>query len=127
MALASHSIPSLTLSTAALLSSVLESHPPSAIIANAEILPQLLELIYDDNQARHHTIIVVGQPSSHAMATVASQVKVLLWPDVEREGFRVEKIISPIPRKFDLLMMQDLLLTQLRTKRCIQRNILPES
>lgn len=63
------------------------------------MLPQLLELIYDDNQARHHTIVVVGQPSAHALATVASKVKVLLWSDVEREGFRVEKIISPVPRE----------------------------
>ena len=47
LALASHSIPSFTLTSKALLSPFLDSHPPSAIITDAEFLPHLLELIYD--------------------------------------------------------------------------------
>jgi hypothetical protein len=62
------------------------------------MLTQVLELIYDAGEAnRNHTIIVVGEPSPQSMASVASRVKVLKWSDVEREGFKVEKIISPLP------------------------------
>ncbi|KAJ7109187.1 hypothetical protein C8R44DRAFT_986224 [Mycena epipterygia] len=103
LALASHSIPSFTLSASNLLSSVLESHPPSAIITHASMLTQILELIYDAGEAnRNHTIVVVGEPSPQAMASVASKVKVLKWADVEREGIRVEKIISPLPKPSDV-------------------------
>ncbi|KAJ7752042.1 hypothetical protein B0H16DRAFT_1547206 [Mycena metata] len=103
LALASHSIPSFTLSASNLLSPVLESHPPSAIITHASMLTQILELIYDAGEAsRNHTIIVVGEPSPQAMASVASKVKVLKWEDVEREGVRVEKIISPLPKPSDV-------------------------
>ncbi|KAJ6546491.1 hypothetical protein DFH09DRAFT_1040107 [Mycena vulgaris] len=103
LALASHSIPSFTLASSSLLASVLESHPPSAIIIHASMLSQILELIYDAGEAsRNHTIVVVGEPSSQAMASVASKVKVLKWADVEREGIRVEKIISPLPKPSDV-------------------------
>ncbi|KAJ7582810.1 acetyl-CoA synthetase [Mycena floridula] len=103
LALATHSIPSFTLSSANLLSPVLETHPPSAIITHAELLPQLLELIYDAGEhSRNHTIIIVGEPSPQTMATVASRVKVLKWADVEREGVRVEKILSPVPKASDV-------------------------
>ncbi|KAK7029740.1 acetyl-CoA synthetase [Favolaschia claudopus] len=103
LALASHSIPSFTLSASNLLASVLDSHPPSAIITHASMLPQILELIYDSGEGgRNHTIIVVGEPSPQTMASVASKVNVLRWSDVEREGVRVEKIISPIPKPSDV-------------------------
>ncbi|KAJ6623441.1 hypothetical protein B0H10DRAFT_2009737 [Mycena sp. CBHHK59/15] len=86
-----------------LISSVLETHPPSAIITHATMLTQILELIYDAGEAnRNHTIIVVGEPSPQAMASVASKVKVLKFSDVEREGIRVEKIISPLPKPSDV-------------------------
>jgi len=97
LALASHSIPSFTVSSSNLLSPVLESHPPSAIITHAEFLHQILEVIYDAGEGGHHTIIVVGEPSPQALASVASQVKVLKFSDVERDGVRVEKILSPPP------------------------------
>ncbi|KAJ7285654.1 acetyl-CoA synthetase [Mycena rebaudengoi] len=103
MALAAHSIPSFTLASAKLLASVLESHPPTAIITHASMLTQILELIYDAGEAnRNHTIIVVGEPSPQAMASVASKVTVLKWADIEREGIRVEKIISPLPKPSDV-------------------------
>lgn len=100
MALASHSIPSFTLSTANLLSDVLDSHPPDAIITEAALLPQLLELIYDAGAGSRHTIVVVGEPAPGAMAIVASNVKVIKFEDVEREGVKVEKILSPVPSQF---------------------------
>ncbi|KAJ3781903.1 hypothetical protein GGU10DRAFT_93356 [Lentinula aff. detonsa] len=103
LALSSHSIPSMTLAASNLLSPVLDTHPPSAIITHAEFLPTLLELIYDaGEEGRHHTIVVVGEPSSRVMASVASKVKVLLWTDVEREGFKVPKIMSPLPKPSDV-------------------------
>ncbi|KAF9476592.1 hypothetical protein BDN70DRAFT_882203 [Pholiota conissans] len=106
LALASHSIKSITLSSSTLLSAVLESHQPSAIITHAFLLPQLLELIYDSD-ARHieHTLVVVGEPSVQAMASVASNVKVLKFADLEHEGFKAEKILSPVPRPSDVFTM----------------------
>ncbi|CAK5279607.1 unnamed protein product [Mycena citricolor] len=102
-ALASHSIPSFTLSSSTLLAPVLESHPPSAIVTHASLLTSVLELIYDAGEAnRNHTIIVVGEPSSQALASVASRVQVLRWADVEREGVKTEKILSPIPKPSDV-------------------------
>ncbi|KAF7321822.1 Acetyl-CoA synthetase [Mycena kentingensis (nom. inval.)] len=103
LALASHSIPSFTLTATNLLALVLESHPPSAIITHAFMLPQILELIYDAGEHnRNHTVIVVGDPSPQVMATVASKVKVLKFSDLEREGVRVEKILSPVPKPSDV-------------------------
>ena len=81
-----------------MLSPVLDSHSPAAIITHAFLLPQLLELIYDSaDRHTQHIIILVGDPSTQAMASVASNVKVLGFADLEREGFKVEKILSPLP------------------------------
>lgn len=88
------------MSSSKLLSYVLESHPPAAIITHADLLPQLLELIYDGDRTGSHTIIVVGDPAPGAMASVASNIKVLNFAEVEMAGVRVEKIISPLPSKF---------------------------
>jgi long-chain acyl-CoA synthetase len=110
LALASHSIPSFTLASSNLLASVLESHPPSAVITHASMLTQILELIYDAGEAnRNHIIVVVGEPSPQAMASVASKVKVLKWADVEREGIRVEKIISPLPSESRIVLLEPML------------------
>ncbi|KAJ2917592.1 hypothetical protein MD484_g2778, partial [Candolleomyces efflorescens] len=103
LALASHSIVSYTLSSATLLSSVLESHRPNAIITHAFMLPQLLELVYENSDRTvQHTIVVVGEPSPQALASVASNITILKFADVEREGVRVEKILSPIPKPTDV-------------------------
>lgn len=80
---------------------MLESHPPTAIIIHAEFLPHILELIYDAHEhGSHHTVIVVGEPSAQVMATVASQVRVLKWSDIERDGTRIEKNIIIPPSQF---------------------------
>ncbi|KAK0228337.1 hypothetical protein IW262DRAFT_1350397 [Armillaria fumosa] len=103
MALAMHSIPSFTIAATNLLAGILESHPPTVIVTHAELLLQLLELIYDAGESdQHHTIIIVGEPSAQAMARVASKVKVLKWEDVEREGVKTEKILSPVPKPSDV-------------------------
>ncbi|KAF8876510.1 hypothetical protein CPB84DRAFT_1795786 [Gymnopilus junonius] len=103
LALASHSINSITLSSSKLLAPVLEAHPPSAIITHAFLLPQLLELIYDSSErTTEHIIIVVGDPSSQTMASVASNVKLFKFGELEREGFKVEKVLSPAPKPTDI-------------------------
>ncbi|TCD65411.1 hypothetical protein EIP91_002710 [Steccherinum ochraceum] len=86
LALASHSIPSFTLATLQVLSPVLESHPPSAIVVQADFLPQLLELIHDSNEGTHHTVIVVGEVDVKKYTRGFGAFKLLKWDDVERQG-----------------------------------------
>jgi long-chain acyl-CoA synthetase len=65
------------------------------------MLPQLLELVYEhSDRTVQHTIVVVGEPSPQALASVASNITILKFVDVEREGVRVEKILSPIPSTY---------------------------
>ncbi|KAH9854063.1 acetyl-CoA synthetase-like protein [Lenzites betulinus] len=94
LALASHSIPSFTLSSLSLLSPVLDRHPPSAIITQAEFLPHLLELVYDSNEGSHHTIIVVGDIDSVALPR-STNVKIVHWDDIERGGAAADKPALP--------------------------------
>ncbi|EPQ58407.1 hypothetical protein GLOTRDRAFT_137130 [Gloeophyllum trabeum ATCC 11539] len=101
LALASHSIPSFTLTSLDLLSPVLESHPPSAIITHASFLPQLLELIYDSAETNHHTIIVVGEDGLAGTKMLAG-VRVLKFADVEKTGQQTQKIISATPDPNDV-------------------------
>uniref|UniRef100_A0A8H7Y1P5 AMP-dependent synthetase/ligase domain-containing protein n=1 Tax=Psilocybe cubensis TaxID=181762 RepID=A0A8H7Y1P5_PSICU len=103
LALAAHSILSITLATSDLLDPVLDAHTPSAIITHAFLLPQLLELIYEGGErAREYAIILVGEPSPQAMASVASNVKIYNFTEIERQGFKVEKILSPLPKPSDV-------------------------
>jgi len=104
LALASHSITSLTLSSATLLSPVLESYAPSAIITHAFFLPQLLELIYETEEKRttEYIVVVVGEPTPQAMSSVASNIKILSFANLEREGVKVEKVLSPLPKSSDV-------------------------
>lgn len=97
-ALASHSIISATLTSQDLLRPVLEAQPFSTIISTAEIVPRVLEGIYaSGGNSRPHTIIVVGDISPQTSASVASNIQILKFSEVEREGLRVEKILSQIP------------------------------
>ncbi|KAG5644993.1 hypothetical protein DXG03_007270 [Asterophora parasitica] len=102
LALASHSILSHTLSSSKLLSRVLESFPPDAIIIHVSLLSALLELIYDGDRTGNQTIIVVGETTPKDMASVASNIKVLNFAEVEREGVRVAKINSTLPNPSDV-------------------------
>jgi long-chain acyl-CoA synthetase len=82
-----------------LLSPVLESYAPSAIITHASFLPQLLESIYETEEKRttEYIVIVVGEPTPQAMSSVASNIKILSFANLEREGVKVEKVLSPLP------------------------------
>jgi long-chain acyl-CoA synthetase len=99
IALASISVPSLTLSSLDLLSPVLDVHPPSAIIVNAEFLPHLLELIYEASEDAHHTIIVVG---SYQASSEQHGAKILNWSDLEAHGKQTDKLVVPAPRPSDV-------------------------
>ncbi|KAI0340515.1 acetyl-CoA synthetase-like protein [Trametopsis cervina] len=96
LALSLHSIPSFTLTSSALLSQVLDDHPPSAIITHASFLPQLLELVYDANEDSHHTIIVVGDPDEKVLRS-SGQARLLRWDDIEGQGAGTEPVQTPAP------------------------------
>ncbi|KAF8845018.1 acetyl-CoA synthetase-like protein [Paxillus ammoniavirescens] len=95
LALAKHSIASITLSSRKLLSRVLEAHPPSAIIVGADFLPHLLELIYDARE-HHHKIIVVGQSGTNPTPKAAREVEIINWAQVEADGVQVNNA-APLP------------------------------
>ena len=98
LALASHGITSFTLTSSQLLLPVFESQRPSAFVTHAFVLPKILELIYEHGDRKtEYLFVVLGEPSAHAMASVASNVKVLQFADVEQNGIKNEKILSPIP------------------------------
>ncbi|KAF9036762.1 hypothetical protein BJ165DRAFT_1505745 [Panaeolus papilionaceus] len=103
LGLSLHSIESITLASSTLLSAVLDAHTPNAIITHAFLLPHLLEHIYDSgNQHTQYTIVVVGEPSAQTKASVASNIKVLDFAEVEREGFKSQKILSTLPKPEDV-------------------------
>lgn len=85
MALASLCIPSFTISSLTLLSAVLESHPPSAIILHVHFLHKVLELIAENREYAHHTLIVVGEGDLPNVVEKV-QVKIRWLADVERKG-----------------------------------------
>jgi len=97
LALASHSIPSLTLSSASLLSPVLESHPPSAIVVEGNFLSHALELIYELNELGHHLVIVVGETDEKVFSQASQHIKLARWNDLEAQGKAAPPVISPAP------------------------------
>jgi long-chain acyl-CoA synthetase len=102
LALAAHSVPSFTIASLSLLSPVLDSHAPSAIVAPAAFLPQLLELLYDSRtQGESHTVIVVGELPSNLKSV--PNVKVLKWADVESTGTKSDKVPPSTIGQYDFL------------------------
>jgi len=82
LALASHCVPIITLSSALLLQAAVESHPPDAIIVQVTFLQQLLEVL---EESQHTTTVIVtgdrtGESKKHGrnMST-----KIVTWEDVE--------------------------------------------
>jgi hypothetical protein len=99
LALASHSIPSLTLASPSLLYSVLESHPPTAIVVEGNFLPDLLELIFKRHELANHFIIVVGEVDQKVLSEVPKQTRLAFWDHIEAQGKAGTTISSPAPRK----------------------------
>lgn len=94
LALAKHSIVSITLSSRKLLSRVLETHAPSAIIVDADFLPHLLEL-FSDAREHDHKIIVVGQTDTAPRLKAAREAQILNWAQVEADGAQVVNAAAP--------------------------------
>ncbi|KZT74192.1 hypothetical protein DAEQUDRAFT_807867 [Daedalea quercina L-15889] len=91
LALASYSIPSFVLSSLALLSPVLENHPPSVVVTDATLLPHLLETLYDSHDSTHPTIVVIGDVDSKHERS-AEHVQLLKWEDVQSRGLQESKL-----------------------------------
>ncbi|KAN0115953.1 acetyl-CoA synthetase-like protein [Russula decolorans] len=102
LALASHSIPSLTLSSSSLLSPVFESHLPSVVIVHGSLLLHTLELIYELNEYGHHFVIVVGETDENVLSTATQHVKLARWADLEAQGKEAPLITSPAPGPDDV-------------------------
>lgn len=96
LALSSHAIPSITLTSKALLSPFLDHHPPSTIITDAEFLPHLLELIYDTNEGSHYTVIVHGELPAK-LSQGLGQVHIVKWDDIERQGANLQQVPASSP------------------------------
>jgi long-chain acyl-CoA synthetase len=97
LALASHSIPSLTLSSSSLLSPVFESHLPSAIVVHSSLLLHTLELIYEVNEFGRHVVIVVGEVDENVISKASQHVNLVRWADLEAQGKEAPLITSPAP------------------------------
>ncbi|KAI6109863.1 hypothetical protein F5141DRAFT_1188772 [Pisolithus sp. B1] len=96
LALAKRSIVSMTLCSPKLLSRVLETHPPTAIITDADFIPLLLELIYDAREY-DHKIIVVGKYEGNHHPKTAKQVEIIPWAQIETDGANITESVAAGP------------------------------
>ncbi|PIL23838.1 hypothetical protein GSI_13589 [Ganoderma sinense ZZ0214-1] len=101
LALSALLVPTFTVASASVISPVLESHPPSVIITNPELLQHVLELIYDAHESEHHTIVVTGDISGLNLPKV-DHVKILMWDDIEADGAAAAKAALPVPDPNDV-------------------------
>jgi long-chain acyl-CoA synthetase len=97
LALASHSIPSFTLTSPTLLAPVLEAHPPTAIVIDAGFVPHVLELLFDAAEAAHHVVVVVGELDKQTASRIANRIRLVRWSDIEAEGASGEQLAPPTP------------------------------
>ena len=94
LAFAARSITTMTISSSELLAKVLDNHPPSAIITDANFLSHIIEQIYDLNQHNHTTVIVVGDPGSVG-TKLAKEIDLLKFSDIEKQGATTPVDLSP--------------------------------
>ncbi|KAF8633752.1 hypothetical protein AX17_004407 [Amanita inopinata Kibby_2008] len=103
LALASLSITSYTLSSISILSAVLDTYPTSTIIVHAEFLDKVLDVIYKTKgQPSIRNIVVAGEIDPQVTTRVASNIHILQFSEVERDGHRVDKIVTAAPRASDV-------------------------
>lgn len=82
---------------------MLNKHPTSAIITTAEFVPRMLDLIYKSKaKSSHVTIIVVGEVSHQIAAGVASNIRLLRFSDVEKNGDHADRVLTSPPRMFTI-------------------------
>jgi len=86
----------MTLCSPTLLSRVLETHPPSAIIVDVDFLPRLLEML--PNGGHQLKIIVVGQYEEKDMSKSSRELELITWAQVEADGAKAADSTSPPPR-----------------------------
>lgn len=84
----------MTITSPELLAEVLDNHPPSAIIIDADSLSHIVEQMHDLNQHRRTTVIVVGDPGSVG-AKLAKEMDLIKFSDIEREGASTPVDLSP--------------------------------
>lgn len=94
LALASQSVPTITLSSSTLLNAVIEAHPPNAIIVQATFLTNLLELL---TEASHDCVVIVVGDRTGEVRRYASRVPVRLvtWEDIEASNAKGPEPSSP--------------------------------
>jgi len=97
-ALASHSVVSVTLTCQDIIGQVLKKQTFSAIISTPEIVSSVLEGIYASGDSfKPQTIVVTGDIDTEITASIASNIKIIKFSDVEREGIRAERIFTQAP------------------------------
>lgn len=77
---------------------MLESHPPSVVVTDATLLPQLLEALYDSNDNVQPVVVVVGDLDSKQRS--AQHVQLLKWGDVLTRGLQETKLPFPNPSMY---------------------------
>lgn len=104
LALASLSIPTLTLARLDLLADVLETYPPSAVIVPFEFIDHILELISDHVESGGDlTVIVVGDQNGVTLEkSKKSGIKIVRWEEVaQTEAAPPPEGLQP-PCKFEV-------------------------
>ena len=94
LAFTAKSVTTMTITSPELLAQVLDNHPPSAIITDADFLSHIIEQIYDLNQHHQTTVIVVGDPGSVG-TKLAKEMDLLKFSDIEKEGASTPADLSP--------------------------------
>ena len=84
----------MTISSPELLAEVLDNHPPSAIITDADFLSHIIEQIYDLNQHNHTTVVVIGDPGGIG-TKLMGEMDLLKFSDIEKQGASTPVDLSP--------------------------------
>lgn len=91
--MALYSIPTITIASPDLLAEVLVKHPPNAILVQATFLPDLLELLTENDSDLH--VIVVGDKTGEVRKWEGKvKVQLLTWEKVAKV---VGNVPTPVP------------------------------
>lgn len=97
----------------------MNQHPTSVIIATAEFVPRVLDLICKSEANKTHiAVIVVGEVSHQMTAGVAGNIRLLRFSDVERNGYRADRVLTSPPRMFIIYTPEYDITPFLRRFRC---------
>ncbi|KAG8970346.1 hypothetical protein FRC03_009619 [Tulasnella sp. 419] len=97
LAFASLSVPTLTLTRLNILSSVLDTYPPSAIVVQLSFLDPTLELLSENKETQNITVIVVGDHNKWSDDKgKRAGVNVVRWEDLVEAGLKSEEALPKI-------------------------------